>query len=147
MFGQIRTIAGKVVDENLSPVCDARINNADTTLLVKTDIEGKFKIDIPSQTQSLIIYGIGMEPKLINLPDNCNYFEIIMLGSATYDFMSERKVDKLRKKQFEKLPSLYKAAFDKGIFKIAKPCFEEMFIPIKERLKEIRKARTKMSGT
>jgi hypothetical protein len=146
-LGQTRTITGRVVDENLSPISQARIDNSDTILPGRTDNDGKFKIDVPVETQSLIILWVGMEWKFINLPGNCDHLEVILLHSGSYDFMSARKVDRLRMKQFKKLPKLHQAAFQKGIFIMEKPCYKEEFIPEKKQLKEIRKSRIEMSST
>jgi len=56
--------------------------------------------------------------------------------------MTAGKVDRLRKKQFDKLPALHEAAFEKGVFKSEKPCYVEKFISFKKQLKEIHKGRT-----
>ena len=141
LCGQTRTITGKVIGEALYPVYEARIFNADNLLLVTTDTSGNFKLEIPIETKSIIISSLGMERKNIDLTGNCSNLDIILLSSATYDFMSAGKVDRLRKKDFDKLPALHQAAFEKGIFKLVKPCYTEKFIPIKKRLKEIHKNR------
>ena len=145
-FGQTRTITGKVIDENFYPVYEARIN-VDTSPLVTTDTNGIFKIEIPVDTKSISIGSIGMEWKSIDLTGNCSNLEIILLNSATYDFMSARKIDRLRKKDFDKLPTIHQTAFEKGIFKMAKPCYTDKFAPIKNRLKQIHKRRTLMPST
>ena len=58
--------------------------------------------------------------------------EIILQLAGTYDFMSPAKVNRLRKKEFNKLSGLHKSAFEKGIFKTDKPCFIDKFIPHKK---------------
>lgn len=145
--GQTRTINGKVIDDQLRPIIGARINNADTTLLTTSDNNGNFSLDIPANTKSLIVNGIGFEWKLLDLTNECSYLEIIMLNSGSYDFMSARKVDRLRKKYFDTLPKLHQAAYDKGVFKVTKPCYEDKFISERQRLKEIHRARTQMPST
>lgn len=142
LFGQSHTITGKVIDENFYPVYQTRVYNLDTSLLVTTDTSGNFKLKIPTDMKSIIIGSIAMEWKNIDLPGDCNNLDIILLNSGTYDFMSARKADRLRKRDFDKLPTLNHTAFKKGIFKMEKPCYTDKFIPIKQRLKEIHKNRT-----
>jgi hypothetical protein len=142
VFGQTRTITGKVIDENLHPVYKAGIYSVDTCLLVTTDLDGAFKISIPDNTKSLIIASIAMEWRSIELTGTCSTLEIILLSSGSYDFMSAGKVDRLRKKEFDKLPDLHQSSFEKGIFKMDKPCYMNHFISIKKELREIHKRRT-----
>ena len=51
-----------------------------------------------------------------------------MMLSGTYDFMTLKKVDRLRMKRFKKLPKLHKEAFAKRIFKTDKACYSQEFI-------------------
>ena len=146
-IGQTCTLTGKVIDDQFFPVYQAKIFNADTTFLVETDIKGNFNIDIPSDTQVLIVAWVSMEWKSIKLSGDCNNLEIILLPRGTYDFMSPRKVDRQRKKQFDKLPALHQTAFKKGIFEANKPCYVEKFISFRKSLKEMRKIRTQMPST
>ena len=147
VIGQTRTITGKVLDDQLRPFPKVRINSTDTVLLGETDLNGTFKIETPNSTFSLIINGIGLEWKLITLSPECSHLDIIMLNSGSYDFMSPRKVDRRRKKYFDTLPELHQSAQEKGIFKTAKPCYEDRFIPIKGRLEEIRRTRKQEPST
>jgi len=59
--------------------------------------------------------------------------------ASTYDFMSPKKVDRLRKKEFEKLPELHSQAFQKGLFKTEKSCLKRKFEPDFPELDEIRR--------
>lgn len=52
-----------------------------------------------------------------------------MMSSSTYDFLSPKKVNRLRLKRFKRLPELHKEAFDKGIFKTNAGCYKQEFIP------------------
>lgn len=126
---QIRIINGKVIDKYLNPVSQVYIQNSHTTLLGKTDINGQFRISIPVDTKSLIIADVGFESASINLTDSCNQLDIVLLLSGTYDFISLKKVDKLRMKQFKKLPELHFAAYQKGIFWSDSACYTQNFIP------------------
>jgi hypothetical protein len=146
-IGQTKTLIGKVIDDEFRPIYQASIFNADTVLLGKSDINGNFSLVIPSDTKSLIIAWVGMEWKFIDFSSECNNLEIILQPSATYDFMSTRKIDKLRKKDFDKLPALHQSAYKKGIFKTSKPCFIDNFISIKKSLDYIKKSRTRMPST
>ena len=51
-----------------------------------------------------------------------------MILRSTYDFITLKKVDKLRMKKFKKLPELHREAFEKGIFKTDKACYSQEFI-------------------
>ena len=142
VIGQTRTITGKIIDDHFYPIYDVGIYNADTILLGKSRDSGIFTVTIPSGTKFLIIAAIALEWKRIEWVANCDKLEIILLNSGSYDFMSARKVDRLRKKYFDKLSSLHQTAFEKDIFNMNKPCYVEKFIPIKQNLDEIHRKRT-----
>ena len=141
VYGQTRTITGRIIDEDFETIPEARIQNSDTVLLCKTDINGNFKIEIPIETKKILISWIAMEWKTIYLHDNCDHLDIILMYDAHYDFMSSRKVDRLRKKRFNKLPEIHKVAFEKGIFLTEKPCYRFEFVSIKGDLDKIEKNR------
>ena len=69
-----------------------------------------------------------MEPTIIELKDKCDDVEVVMILRSTYDFITLKKVDKLRMKKFKKLPELHREAFEKGIFKTDKACYSQEFI-------------------
>lgn len=131
--GQTRTLTGKVIDDKFQPFIQVEIFNVDTLLLGKSDMNGNFSITIPPDTKTLIVADVGMEWKRLYLSDSCSNLEIILLPRWTYDFMTLKKVDRLRKKEFDKLPALHKTAFEKGIFKSDKPCYVDNFISIKNK--------------
>lgn len=147
LFGQTQTITGKIITESFYPVYNAKVFNADSLPLTTADINGNFKLEIPTDTKTIIIGSIGMEWKKIDLTEECSNLEIILLNRAKYDFISADKVDRLRKEDFGKLPSLHKTAFEKNIFKTDTPCYKDNFVPIKNELKEIHKRRTQMPST
>jgi hypothetical protein len=131
IFGQTKTVTGKIIDEfDLKGVRGIRIQKSDTSLLTETDIDGKFKFEIPVNEESLLISGVGYEWTTINFKNNCNHFDIIIMESGTYDFISLKKVDKLRMKRFKKLSELHLTAYQKGTFTTEQPCYEQNFIPI-----------------
>jgi hypothetical protein len=126
--GQTRTLTGKIIGDDFQPFIQAKIFNIDTVELGKSNITGQFSITIPSDTKTLIVADVGMEWKKINLSDSCNTLEIILLPSWTYDFKTLKRVDRLRKKQFDRLPSIHKTAFEKGVFQSDKPCYVDNFV-------------------
>ena len=145
--GQTRTLTGKIIDHELNPLSQVQIFNADTVPLTTSDANGHFSITVPSDTKTLIIATVGMEWKRLDLLNDCNYLEIILQPMWTYDFMLPAKIDRLRKKQFNKLPALHQSAFQKGIFKTEKPCYVDKFISFDKEMKERHKAIKHMPGT
>lgn len=131
VLGQTKTVTGKIIDEfDLKGVPGIKIQKSDTSLLTGTDTDGKFKIEIPVTEESLLISGVGYEWTTIKLKNNCNYFDIIIMESGTYDFMSLKKVNRLRMKRFRKLSELHLTAYQKGTFITEQPCYEQSFIPV-----------------
>jgi hypothetical protein len=59
--------------------------------------------------------------------------EGVMMLSVHYDFITLKKVDKLRKKRFKKLQDLHKVAYEKGLFKTDRACYTQYFIPYCEK--------------
>lgn len=133
---QIRIITGKVIDEDLNPISQVFIQCSDTTLLSRYDINGQFRISLPVDTKSLIISDVGFESASINLTNSCDQLDVVLLPSGTYDFISLKKVDKLRMKQFKKLPELHFAAYQKGILRSDSACYTQNFIPDYHRNKD-----------
>jgi hypothetical protein len=145
--GQTRTLTGKIIDNEFNPLAQVSIFRADTVLLAKSDKNGNFSITVPTDTKALIVADVGMEWKSLDLLSDCNNLEIILQLAATYDFISPAKVDRLRKKEFDKLPELHQSAFAKGIFKTDKPCYIDKFISHKKEMIERHKARTQQPST
>ncbi len=147
IYGQ-RSIKGRVIDENLDELIDAKIFEFNSTELFGfdnnnplgvSDFNGFFDITIPSETKRLVFAYIGYEFANVELSDSCNYVEIILLYDAIYDFMSSRKIDKDRKKRFDNLSQLHLTAIDRGLFTNKTICFSREFEPNKPRLDEIGK--------
>jgi len=101
----------------------------DTVEVGRTDLNGFFQIDIPVSEKKIVFRFLGLEPAIIEFLDKCDEVEVVMMLSGTYDFMTLKKVDRLRMIRFKKLPELHKAAFEKGIFKTDKACYTQEFIP------------------
>jgi len=141
---QTRTIYGRVIiDDDLLPIPGVRIQTPDKLIVGNTDNDGKFKISIPQNTQTLLLNWIGLEQATIKLNNNCDTVEIVMMTSGTYDFMSSSEVDRLRLKWFNKLPALYLQAYNKGLFAKQSSCYSREFEPAKTRLDEYEKERIK----
>ena len=129
LYAQNKTIKGRVIDNTLDISAYMPIMINDTVKVGKTDINGFFHIEIPVSVKKISFSGIGMDLANIELADKCNEVEVVMMLSGTYDFMTFRKVDKLRMKEFKKLPAIHKEAFEKGIFKTDSACYTQEFIP------------------
>jgi hypothetical protein len=132
LYGQTRTISGRVIAEDLEILPRVSIQNSDTLILGTTDIDGDFKIEIPFETKKLLFGLVGMEWKSINLSDNCDHLDIILMYDGTYDFMLASRIDRLRTKRFKKLPAIHQLAYKRGVFLTEKPCYEFKFIPFKK---------------
>ena len=115
------------------------IFDKDTTEIGKSDFNGFFKIKLPKENNELIFAGVGYEWATITIPKECNEPEIILLLASTYDFMLPKKVDRLRKKEFETIQELHSKAYQKGLFKTEKPCVIRKFEPNFEDLYKIRR--------
>lgn len=125
LYSQNETIKVKIIDEEeLEALPGVRIQVNDS-IIGQTNSKGEF--EIPFIPNELTIGGLGLEDAIIK--NCCNNLEIVMLGDYTYDFISLKKVDRLRMKRFKQLPKLHKQAYDKGIFKTEQPCYTREFIP------------------
>lgn len=133
VYCQTRTITGKVIDESFQPISGASIFTSDTTLLGKSDSVGNFIINLPISTDILRFATVGLEWKYVHLRNNCNNIEVILLLNSTYDFISLKEVDRLRKKRFKKLPKLHIKAYEKGLLSTKKACYDDIFVPVAHR--------------
>ncbi len=129
LYSQNKTIKGRVISDDFEIVPLASIMINDTVEVGKTDLNGFFQIDIPVSEKKILFRFVGLEPAIIAIVDTCNEVEVVMMLSGTYDFKTPKKVDRLRKERFKKLPELHKEAFAKGIFKTDKACYTQEFIP------------------
>lgn len=127
LYSQTKTIKGRIVSENLENLPFASIIINDTIEIGKTDANGYFQVNIPVSEQKIMLIFLGLEVTHINLEDKCNEVEVIMMDVVTYDFISLKRVDRLRRKRFKNLPKLHKEAFEKGIFKTDRACHIQVF--------------------
>jgi len=125
--GQDRIISGRVISEYLEPLPGVDIENSDNVLLGKTDMDGFFKISIPQETDSLLFRYVGMEWTDIKLKKDCDTVEVVAMYDVIYDFITLKKVDKLRKKRFDNLPNLHSDAVKNGLFENNNICYERVF--------------------
>jgi hypothetical protein len=128
LYSQNKTIKGRVIDDNLETLPYVSIVINDTVEVGRTDLNGFFQIDISISVKKLLFSTVGIELASIEL-DKCNEVEVVMMSRGTYDFITLKKVDRLRMKKFKKLPELHKEAFEKGIFKTGNACYTQEFIP------------------
>jgi hypothetical protein len=129
LYSQNKTIKGRVISEDFETVLLASIMINDTVEVGRTDLNGFFQIDIPVSVNKLFFRDVGFEQVTIELIDTCNEVDVVMMLSSTYDFITLKKVDKLRMKRFKQLPELHKEAFAKGLFKTDKACYTPDFVP------------------
>lgn len=135
IFSQI-IIKGKVIEENCEELTAVKIFDNHNNLIGETDYNGNFQIELLKDSCKLVFAYIGFELAKIEITDSCNYIEIILLPVAHYDFMTSRKIDRLRKKDYTKLPRIHSLAVEKGIFKNPNICYKRQFEKIKPRLDE-----------
>jgi hypothetical protein len=135
--GQTRNITGRVVSEDLEALPDVNIQNSEKLLLAKTDLEGRFKINIQKETDKLTFSWLGMELTEIKLQDKCDTIEVVMMYAGTYDFISSNKIDRLRKKRFDGLANLHSNAVKKRLFATNNICYSRQFKPDKPILDSI----------
>jgi len=138
---QNRKVTGKAILTDFYQVPYAEIFNKDTLLLGQTKADGSFSIEVPVETRTLLITYIGLEWKRVEISDSCAHLEIILQNAATYDFMSAGKVERRRRRAFDKLQAIHKKAFEKGIFTREKACFRDIFKSTKADLKRIARMR------
>lgn len=132
--GQTRTITGTVIDYyDIGTIPGVKIQSQDSVLLGVTDSKGNFKIELPAGKDKILLSFLGMEWTVAVIPINCNNAELIMMGSGTYDFMTIRKVNKIRNRIFQKYPEAHRQAFEKGIFKSSSTCVNYVFRQFKKR--------------
>lgn len=103
----------------------------------ETDSNGKFEIAVPIGVDSIIFFGVGYEPLLVRLAPECRRIEAIMIPAGTYDFMSPAKVDRQRRRYFDKISKLYPVAVRKGLFASDSPCYQTIFHRDAPKMKEM----------
>jgi len=138
LAGQTRNIKGRVISEDMETLPKVRIQKIDTVLIGETDIDGRFNVNIPTESEKLLFSWVGMEWATVTLPDNCENIEIILLADWIGGPKSHRKQDRIRKRRYKSLPKLHLEAFNKGLFITDKACYLREFEPYKPSLDSIR---------
>ncbi|QNF33651.1 hypothetical protein HUW51_13305 [Adhaeribacter swui] len=132
-YGQTKLIRGKVINSNFPSenniaehefwkAPNAVVIGNDSIKLGTADQDGIFELEVLANIQTFTIGWIGMYPEEIELTGDCDYFEIILLPDAIYDFVTPRKEERLRKRDRKRLSELYQEAYKRGMFNQEKPC-------------------------
>ena len=116
---------------DLQPIIGVQIIVNDSIEVGVTGIDGGFQFETPLPIDILSFKYIGMENADLKLSDNCNHIELIMISMPHYDFMSFRKINKIRRKLYKKLPILHKKAYDRCIFQSSDICYMQVFSKIR----------------
>lgn len=127
VYSQNKVIKGRIISDFLETMPNVSIIINDSVVISKTDLDGFFIVSIPVSITKISFKSVGLEPTNIKLIDNCSEVEVVMMLSGTYDFATPKKVKRIRKKKFEKLPELHKKAFKEGIFKMENACYVQEF--------------------
>lgn len=81
-FSQTKKITGTVSDEKGNTLPGATVLAKGTTLAVKTDVNGKFSIEVPETVKSLIITFIGMQTETVTI-GKAGIVAVTMKSNAT----------------------------------------------------------------
>jgi len=146
LYSQNKTIKGRVISDQLETIPGVLIIINDTIEVGKTDTNGFFQIDIPVSEKKILFKYVGLEPTTIEFIDKCDEVEVVMMLSGTYDFITLKKVDRLRMKIFKKIPELHKEAFEKGIFKTDKACYTQEFMPYYKKMSFLNSSCFRING-
>jgi hypothetical protein len=119
--------------------------DADTTEIGHTDVNGYFELTIHEESSKLIFGFIAYDFLTVTFNDSCLYFEVILLPSGTYDIRSHKKIDRLRKREYDKVIEVHRRAYNEVKFIYKETCYTSEFVPEKPALDIIRK-KLKQSG-
>lgn len=78
LFSQSRVITGLVTDSKNEPIIGATIKAEGTTLGTITDIDGKFRIEVPSVNINLVVSYVGMKPQRIDLRNKSGQITVVL---------------------------------------------------------------------
>jgi hypothetical protein len=116
-LAQNQVFNGKVIDQELIPLPAIQIKDEKGVLLGETDFDGRFQINLPTDTNKISFQGIDYQTEVITIPKDCSFIQLIVLNYWLFDFVSlKRAKKKLLKARKKELPLLYDEAFKKGIF-------------------------------
>ena len=63
-----REVRGKVIDEKKQPIPGVSVRLRGTSMGTATDVDGKFKLLVPTDTATLVVSFIGMKTEIVRLP-------------------------------------------------------------------------------
>lgn len=129
LSAQTRSLSCKVIDQEFNPLYQVYIQYSDTSYASPVDKGARFIFTIPANIKSITFSNVGFEPLNIELTDTCDQLDIVLLFNWTYDFKTVKQINKLRKRQFDKLPELHLTAYRNGVFQNSAPCYKAIFLP------------------
>jgi hypothetical protein len=127
LYSQTKTIKGRVISDDFEILPQVSIMINDTVEVGRTDANGFFLIGIPISKKKITFVFIGVESTTIELVDKCDNIEVVMMSIYTYDFMTLKGAERMRKKRYKKLPEIHKQAFEKSIFETEYACYNREF--------------------
>ena len=129
VYSQNNTIKGKVISDQFDILPGVFIMINDTVKVGTTDLDGFFKLDIPTSVKKISFKYVGVDPTTIEFLDKCDKIEVVIMLTSTYDFITLKRAERKRKKRYKKLPEIHKQAFEKGIFETEYACYKREFEP------------------
>jgi hypothetical protein len=127
LYSQTKTLKGRVISEYFETLPAVSIIINDTIEVGRTDANGFFLLDFPVSEKRVKFGILGMETTTIELKDKCDNIEVVMMAARIYDFMKLKRVDRKRKKRYNRLPETHKQAFEKSIFETESACYYREF--------------------
>ena len=130
LFG--KTIKGLVIDDlDFEPIPLVEIIINDTVKIGETKIYGDhcgtFEINLPDSIYIISFEAVCFEPTKVLLCEKCEYIEVIMFQEANEDFITLKDAEKKKKKRFNKIGKKRKEAYNRGIFRLKRPCYKQFF--------------------
>jgi len=80
-FAQERKVSGKVVDEQQGPIPSVNVSVKGTNIIVQTNSDGEFVINVPKDKQTLVFLYIGMKTQEVNVAGKTT-IKVTMTDSA-----------------------------------------------------------------
>ena len=86
LYGQQRTVTGKVVDDNGTPLISATVvvlaDDGTSRSGTSTDLDGNFSLSVPAGTQKLLVSYVGYESKEVSITGRDN-IQVTLQPAAT----------------------------------------------------------------
>lgn len=132
IYSQNSIFQGKVIDDDFQSIMGVWIMVNDSIKVGETGMDGCFQFETTLPVNKLSFLYLEMEKADLKISEDCYYIELIMIPYPYYDFMSYRKINKIRRKRYKKLPKLHQEAYEKGIFQSPEVCYIQEFVEFKE---------------